>query len=92
MRLVSIGVLAAVAAVCLPPAAMAQEITATVTGTVKDETGGVLPGVTVTLRNVGTGFTRDAVTNNEGAYTAPLLPTGRYEVTFALAGFQTQTA
>src|SRR5262245_8675902 len=92
MRLVCRTVLAALLALCLPPAAMAQEITATITGTVKDETGAVLPGVTVSVRNTGTGFTRDAVTNNVGAYTAPLLPTGRYEITFALAGFQTQTA
>jgi hypothetical protein len=92
MRLVWRGVLAAAVASCLTQPAGAQEITATITGTVKDETGAVLPGVSVSVRNTGTGFTREAVTNNEGAYTAPLLPTGRYEVTFALSGFQAQTA
>ena len=74
------------------PFARAQEITATVTGTVTDETGAVLPGVTVTVRNIGTGFTKDVTTTGEGVYPAPLLPTGRYEVTFALSGFQTHTA
>jgi hypothetical protein len=83
---------AAALVACLAAPALSQEITATVTGTVTDETGGVLPGVTVTVRNVGTGFTRDVVTSAEGTYTAPLLPTGRYEVSFALTGFQTQTA
>jgi carboxypeptidase family protein len=92
MRLVCRSVLAAAALSCLLPAAGAQEITATITGTVSDETGAVLPGVSVSVRNVGTGFTREAVTNNVGLYTAPLLPTGRYEVTFGLSGFQTQTA
>ena len=74
------------------PFARAQEITATVTGTVTDESGAVLPGVTVTVRNIGTGFTKDVTTTGEGVYTAPLLPTGRYEVTFTLAGFQSATA
>src|SRR5262245_49972475 len=92
MRLVWRGVLAAAAVVCLRQQAGAQETAATIRGAVTDETGAVLPGVAVTVRNAGTGFTRDAVTNNVGAYTAPLLPTGRYEVTFALSGFQTQTA
>ena len=74
------------------PFARAQEITASLTGTVTDETGAVLPGVTVTVRNTGTGFTKDVTTTGEGVYTAPLLPTGRYEVTFTLSGFQTNTA
>jgi hypothetical protein len=69
-----------------------QEITATLTGTVTDETGAVLPGVTVTVRNTGTGFSKDVVTTSEGVYTAPLLPTGRYEAAFTLAGFQSATA
>src|SRR5688500_16950352 len=84
-------VLAALCALATSPAA-AQEITATLTGTVTDETGAVLPGVTVTVRNTGTGFSKDVVTTTEGVYTAPLLPTGRYEATFALGGFQPSTA
>src|SRR6266542_4226385 len=71
--------------------AAAQEITATITGTLTDETGGVLPGVTVTVKNTGTGLTKDVVTNAEGAYTASCLPVGRYEVAFALGGFQNST-
>jgi hypothetical protein len=78
--------------VCLAGFAAAQEITATITGTVTDETGGVLPGVTVTVKNTGTGLTKEVVTNGEGAYTASFLPVGRYEVTFTLAGFRTSTA
>jgi hypothetical protein len=85
-----IALAAALCALAMP--AMAQEITATLTGTVTDETGAVLPGVTVTVRNTGTGFSKDVVTTGEGVYTAPLLPTGRYEAVFMLAGFQSATA
>jgi len=76
----------------LPGLVAAQEITATITGTVTDETGGVIPGVTVTVRNTGIGLVKDVVTNGEGAYTASFLPVGAYEVVFALSGFQTSTA
>jgi hypothetical protein len=76
----------------LASAAGAQEITATITGTVADETGAVLPGTVVTVRNTGTGFSKELVANGEGVYTAPLLPTGTYDVTFSLTGFQTASA
>jgi hypothetical protein len=82
----------AAAVVVLASAAPAQETTATLTGTVTDATGGVLPGVTVNVKNVGTGFTKDVVTDAEGRYTAPLLPVGRYEAAFAMDGFQTSVA
>src|SRR5512132_3480569 len=92
MRQVWRWVLAAAVVVCLAGLAGAQETTATVTGTVTDETGAVVPGATVTVRNVGTGFVREATTGSEGTYNALLLPIGRYEVTFTLSGCQTQTA
>jgi hypothetical protein len=72
--------------------ASAQETTGTITGTTTDQTGGVLPGVTVTVKNADTGFARSAVTNEAGGYTMSLLPIGRYEVVFELQGFQTSTA
>jgi hypothetical protein len=72
--------------------ASAQETTGTITGTTADQTGGVLPGVTVTAKNLDTGFTRTTVTNEAGSYSVPLLPIGRYEVTFELQGFQPSTA
>lgn len=68
----------------------AQETTGTITGVVTDASGGVLPGVTVTVTNTRTGFTLERVTSDTGAYTAPLLPVGDYEVRFTLAGFQPQ--
>ncbi len=73
------------------PASFAQETTATVTGTVSDQSGGVLPGVTVTLRHVATGRVFESITGAEGGYLVPLLPIGTYEATFALSGFQSRT-
>ena len=70
----------------LVPAAPAQEITATITGTVTDQTGAVLPGATVTARNTGTGWTKEVVSTDTGRYTVPFLPVGEYELVFSLAG------
>jgi hypothetical protein len=72
--------------------ASAQEITATLTGTVTDETGAVLPGVTVSARSIGTGLTKAVATTDTGRYLLPFLPPGEYEVTFTLAGFRPQLA
>ncbi|MBI2821459.1 MAG: carboxypeptidase regulatory-like domain-containing protein, partial [Acidobacteria bacterium] len=64
------------------------QTTGTISGTVKDETGAVLPGVTVTVKNVDTGVPRTLVTDDEGRYRALNLALGRYEVEAELAGFQ----
>jgi hypothetical protein len=72
----------------LPAAIFAQETTGTIIGTVTDDSGAVLPGVTVVVKHLGTGQTFERVTSAEGFYTAPLLPVGQYEVTFTLTGFQ----
>src|SRR6185369_8690157 len=71
--------------------AAAQETTGTITGTTTDQTGAVLPGVSVTLKNTDTGIVRTVVTNEAGLYTASLLPIGQYEVVFELQGFQSVT-
>jgi len=62
--------------------------TATIVGVVRDS-GGVLPGATVTVRNVDTGLTRSVPTGEEGAYRFPALPVGPYEIRAELAGFRT---
>ncbi|HEX6736790.1 MAG TPA: carboxypeptidase regulatory-like domain-containing protein, partial [Vicinamibacteria bacterium] len=81
-----------VALAALGPRAAAQEITATLTGTVSDESGAALPGATVTVRNVATGDSRTFTTSGTGVYTAPFLPVGTYDLTFQLQGFQTVQA
>src|SRR5256885_4246544 len=69
-----------------------QSSTGTIVGTIRDSSGAVLPGVTVTIRNEGTNATRDVVTGASGDYSAPLLPPGNYELTADLAGFGKKVA
>ena len=87
-RLVLLAVLWALVA----PFASGQETTASVTGTVMDQTGAVLPGVTVTARNTGTGWSKQVTTTATGRYTVPFLPVGDYEIGFTLAGFRPYAA
>jgi hypothetical protein len=68
--------------------AAAQETTGTITGTVTDETGAVLPGVAVIVRHVQTGRSWELVSTETGTYTATLLPVGSYEVSAELSGFR----
>jgi hypothetical protein len=81
--------LMAAAAVLLPAAAHAQAVTAEISGLVKDGSGGLLPGATVTARNAGTGFERVAVSTAHGRFTLLSLPPGPYKVTVAMQGFNT---
>jgi hypothetical protein len=69
------------------PVASAQITAATVSGVVADETGGVLPGVDVMLKNVETGLTRSVVTADDGSYNVPGLPPGLYDARASLPGF-----
>jgi hypothetical protein len=75
------------AAVILATAAHAQ--TAQVVGAVADESQGVIPGATITVTNTATNDTRVATSNDQGQYSIPFLPSGRYTITCGLAGFQT---
>src|ERR1044072_434112 len=68
--------------------AQGQAINGAIEGTVTDESGAVLPGVTVTVTNVDTGETRSVVTNDRGVYRAPLLPLGAYRISAELQGFK----
>ncbi len=77
---------------CLPALpAFAQTPTFNVEGVVTDEQQAVLPGVTVTIRNVATGLVRTATTDASGRYVfSGLPPEGRYELETELPGFATQ--
>lgn len=66
----------------------AQEITGTITGTVVDPSGAATPGVTVTVRNLGTNAAQTVLTNERGVYVFPLLQVGQYEVAAELTGFK----
>jgi hypothetical protein len=61
--------------------------TGTISGTVTDQTGGVVPGVDVTITNLDTGVTRSVPSDGEGRYQAPSLALGNYEVRAEQPGF-----
>jgi hypothetical protein len=69
--------------------AQSQATTGVIEGTVSDQTGGRLPGASVTLLNTGTNFSRELVTDTDGRFRGLLLPLGVYRVEIALQGFST---
>jgi hypothetical protein len=70
---------------------LAQVPTATLRGVVKDSSGGVVPGTTITVRNVDTNQTRSVTSAGDGTYYAPALPVGHYDVQATHTGFKTDT-
>ncbi len=78
-------------ALLLPLAARSQSQAAggTIEGTVADESGAVLPGASITIKNPANAVSREATTDARGVFRAPLLPIGTYEITAALDGFAT---
>lgn len=79
--------LAVLIAIAVP--ANAQRTTGEIIGTVTDESGAVLPGVTVTLQGSGVAGAPTVVTSETGAYRFPALPPGDYTLEYALQGFTT---
>lgn len=69
--------------------ALAQGLQTSIVGLVRDSTGAVLPGVTVTVTNVATGVARVVVTDDAGNYTVTSLVAGEHAVTAELSGFKT---
>jgi hypothetical protein len=82
---VVIGALAIGVALASP--AMSQTPVAQIAGSVTDETGGVLPGVEVTVTQTSTGMTRFVITGTNGDYVVNNLPIGPYTLTATLSGF-----
>src|SRR5881396_2054289 len=76
---------------CLPaPVPLhAQVAGATLSGTITDGQGGVVPGATVSVTNVATGVMATTRTNEVGAYAVPNLNAGDYQVSASAAGFST---
>ena len=67
----------------------AQTATGTLSGVIRDTTGAVMPGVSVTARNAATGVSRIVASDSEGRYRIVNLEPGEYEVRAELAGFRT---
>lgn len=77
-------------AVCLwPTRGTAQEVTATINGTITDSSGGVLANVDVTATDLDRGTVWPTKTNQQGFYNLTRLPVGRYEVRVSAPGFRT---
>src|SRR6266545_2345059 len=86
-RSLPLVVLTLLTAFCLLPSALGQSATATLSGTIEDQNKASIPGVLVTIENTGTTLKREATTNDDGSFTVPLLPPGRYVVTARRDGF-----
>src|SRR2546426_474704 len=65
------------------------QATAQISGTAKDQSGAVLPGVEIHVTQTDTGITRESVTNETGSYVLPNLPIGPYRLEASLPGFRT---
>src|SRR5438093_4004532 len=66
----------------------AQTSTATILGVVKDTTGALIPGVSITIKHTDTGQTRTAISSETGDYIVQLLPVGEYEITTTMPSFK----
>ncbi|HET8797317.1 MAG TPA: carboxypeptidase-like regulatory domain-containing protein, partial [Thermoanaerobaculia bacterium] len=90
-RILKWPTLALVIILLLPTLLFAQTGASSLSGTVTDEQGSPVPGVTLTATNTQTGLVRTAITAADGVYRFPSLPVGTYTVTAELSGFATVT-
>jgi hypothetical protein len=91
MHLHRLALILAVSAFLSPSRALAQgETTSAIVGQVRDTTGAVLPGATVTIANLGTGLRRSARTDDVGRFNFPQLKPGTYSVKAEAQGFEPQ--
>jgi hypothetical protein len=86
---VAVFCLTLVLLICGANAAFAQEVTATIAGTVTDQSGASIAGATVTAKSVERGLTYQAESNESGLYRISNLPPGNYELRVEKQGFQT---
>jgi Carboxypeptidase regulatory-like domain/TonB dependent receptor len=91
LKFVRLLLVAVVALILTAQPAISQSGAATLTGLIVDDSGGALPGATVTATNLATGVPSVAITNESGSYTIAALLVGSYSVTVELTGFRTTT-
>jgi hypothetical protein len=87
-HLIAVGVLLLAILVSVP--AGAQVAGGTISGTVTDASGGIIPNAQISIKNVATGVSRTVPTNSDGFYTAPNLLPGTYDVTYTAQGFKSE--
>jgi hypothetical protein len=83
-----LSVLFALAVMAVAPLCFAQQLTGTLTGTVYDSTGAVVPKATVTMKNVATGDIRTTTTDGSGYFSITAIQPATYDITIAATGFQ----
>ncbi len=88
MRQKRLSLLAAFLVALIAAPVVAQRITASIRGTVTDQTDAVIAGAKVTVKNEDTGLTRTSATNADGNYSFSELPVGSYRVEVEQAGFK----
>src|SRR5438093_13659705 len=86
MRTAASVLIAALLLCVMAPTTVSAQATAQVSGTVRDVSGAVLPGVQITATQTDTGISRTTVTNESGFYVLPSLPLGPYTLEGALRG------
>src|SRR5204863_222268 len=69
-------------------AALGQSTSSTLVGTVRDSTGAIIPGATVTIANVQTNISSTWTTNEQGDFTAPFQLPGDYRISVEKTGFK----
>src|SRR2546427_7317073 len=72
------------------PALHAQRGAATISGTVRDTTGAVIPGAMIQATNTETNLRRNVTSNETGLFSIPDLPPGKYRVQVSVPGFQSR--
>jgi Carboxypeptidase regulatory-like domain len=91
MRLMTVSVWLALTLLATGRLAEAQMTRGGIVGTVRDSTGGVVPGATVSTTNTETNATRTAQTDSQGFFSVEALDSGTYDVAVELAGFSRVT-
>ena len=86
--LARVGAMAVLACLSAVPPLLGQTTRATLTGTVTDPNGAVVPDAVVSATNVATNINNRATTNQGGSYTFTALPPGEYTVAVEVAGFK----
>src|SRR5690242_7838961 len=89
MRGLVIGILATFLICTYALGSAWAQATAQISGTVRDASGAVLPGVEIKATQTDTGVARTTISNETGFYVLPSLPLGPYKLEAALAGFRT---
>ncbi|MGH9802120.1 MAG: carboxypeptidase regulatory-like domain-containing protein, partial [Blastocatellia bacterium] len=85
---IAFALLAVLLSLTLSQKAMAQTVTGTLSGTVLDSAGAVLPNIEITAKNNESGVVRSTRTSDQGFFSMPFLPLGNYDVTVEAKGFK----